>query len=257
MNKQISILLTAFALLLLAPLVASAQQQEPPTFTFVSEWAIPRAQWPEYQAAREKNTKPIFDKMLADGTIIGWGMYVTVVHDESGITHGTWYEATSIAALERVLGELIKLTPSPTQLAATKHRDYLLRSSLRRAKAGSQANGYLWVGAYQVQPGKGREWRDLWDKNSKPLVEELFANGTISAYWVEGEQVHTDNPGWIYVVWTAPNADAVDKFFAAATARSQKRSAEENRAIGDAFAAVSVAGTHRDFFARVTHYAQK
>ena len=113
MNKRISILLTAFALLLLAPLAALAQQQEePPTFTYVSEWAIPRAQWPEYQAAREKNTKPIFDKMLADGTIISWGMYVTVVHDESGITHGTWYEATSIAALERVVGELIKLTPS-------------------------------------------------------------------------------------------------------------------------------------------------
>jgi hypothetical protein len=257
MNKRIPILLTALALLLLAPLVASAQQQEPPTFTFVSEWAVPRAQWPEYQAAREKNTKPIFDKMLADGTIIGWGMYVTVVHDESGITHGTWYEATSMAALERVLGELVKLTPSPMQLAATKHRDYLLRSPLRRSKAASGSNGYLWVGAYQIQPGKGQEWRDLWDKYSKPLFEELFGNGAISAYWIELEQVHTDNPAMAYVVWTTPNADGIDKFFSAARARSQKRSAEENRAIGDAFAGVTVAGAHRDFFARVTHYAQK
>ena len=258
MSKRVLILLAGFVFVLLAPLVTLAQQQEePPTFTFVSEWAVPRAQWADWAAYQDKNLKPIFDKLLADGTIISWGTYMTIVHDESGITHGSWYEANSIAGIERVLGEIAKLGTVPLISTATKHRDYFLRSSLRRAKAGSGANGYLWVGAYQIQPGKGREWRDLWDKNNKPLVEELFANGTISAYWVEGEQVHTDNPGWIYVVWTTPNADAVDKFFAAATARSQKRSAEENRAIGDAFAAVSVAGTHRDFFARVTHYAQK
>jgi len=82
MNKRISILLTAFALLLLAPLVALAQQQEePPTFTFVSEWAVPRAQWADWIAYTDKNLKPIFDKLLADGTIISWGTYVTIVHD--------------------------------------------------------------------------------------------------------------------------------------------------------------------------------
>lgn len=258
MNKRISILLTAFALLLLAPLVALAQQQEePPTFTFVSEWAIPRTQWPEYQAAREKNTKPIFDKMLADGTIISWGMYVTVVHDESGITHGTWYETTSIAALERVLGELIKLTPSPMQLAATKHRDYLLRSPLRRSKAASGSNGYLWVSANQVQPGKGQEWREMFDKYSKPVYDELLANGTILAYWIDVEQVHTDNPGWRYVVYLTPNADALAKVNAAFEGAGQKRGADANRGISRSFADITVAGVHRDYFARVTHYAQK
>ncbi len=257
MSKRVSLLLAMLALMLLAPLAASAQQQEPPTFTYVSEWAVPRAQWLEYQAAREKNTKPIFEKMLADGTIIGWGMYTTAVHDESGITHGVWYEATSIAALERVLGEFLKLPPSPMQLAATKHHDYLLRSTLHRSKAASGSNGYLWVSSTQVQPGKGQEWRELWDKYTKPIYDELLADGTILGYWIDVEQVHTDNPNWRYVVYLAPNADAVGKVGAAFEAAGQKRGAEANRGIGRAFADVTVAGVHRDFFARVTHYAQK
>jgi len=245
------------ALMLLAPLTASAQAQEPPTFIYVSEWAVPRAQWADWVAYAEKNAKPIFEKAMADGRIIGWGMYTTRVHDESGITHGSWYEATSIAAIEKVGAELAKLPQNTILTAATKHRDYLLRSSLRRAKASSGSNGYLWVNANQIQPGKGQQWRELWDKYTRPLLDEQLANGTLGAYWIEVEQVHTENPGGVYVVWTAPNADSVDKFFGAVAARAQKRSPEENRAIGEAFAGVTVAGSHRDFFARVTHYSQK
>ncbi|MFY9582864.1 MAG: hypothetical protein WAR21_00045 [Candidatus Acidiferrales bacterium] len=258
MNKRIPILLTAFALLLLAPLAALAQQQEePPTFTYVSEWAVPRAQWADWVAYAEKNTKPIFDKLLADGTIISWGTYVTIVHDESGITHGLWFEASSIAGIERVLGETIKVYTAPLISTATKHRDYLLRSPLRRSKAASGANGYLWVSANQVQPGKGQEWREMFDKYSKPVYDELLANGTILAYWIDVEQVHTDNPGWRYVVYLTPNADALAKVSAAFEAAAQKRGADANRGISRSFADITVAGVHRDYLARVTSYAQK
>ncbi len=259
MNKRVLfVVLAAWAVLLVAPLRVSAQaQQEPPNFLYVSEWAIPRAHWADWVASNEKNNKPLYDKMVADGTLIDYGMYTTIVHDDSGITHGSWFEATNIAALEKVLAELRKLPPNPIANAATKHRDYLLRTSLRRTKAASGTNGYLWVSATQVQAGKGQEWRALWDKYSKPLFEELMANGTLLMYEVEGEQVHTENPGRVYIVWMTANADAMDKFFAAAAARGQKRSAEENRAIGEAFSAVSVPSAHRDIFARVNHYAQK
>ncbi len=257
MSKRVSLLLAMLALMLLAPLAVSAQQQEPPTFTYVSEWAVPRAQWADWVAYAQKNTKPIFEKAMADGTIIGWGMYTTVVHDDSGITHGSWYEATSIAAIEKVGAELAKLPQNTILTAATKHRDYLLRSTFHRSKAASGSNGYLWVNATQIQPGKGQQWRELWDKYNKPYFEELHASGTLLAYWIDVEQVHTENPGWVYVVYTAASADAVDKVGSGLAARAQKRSPEENRAIGEAFAGVTVAGTHRDFFARVSHYSQK
>jgi len=258
MSKRVLILLAAFVFVLLAPLVALAQQQEePPTFTFVSEWAVPRAQWADWVAYTDKSVKPIFDKLLADGTISSWGTYVTIVHDESGITHGSWYEANNITAIERVLGEIAKLGAAPITSTATKHRDYLMRSPLRRANAASGSNGYLWVSANQILRGKAQDWREMFNKYSKPVYDELLANGTILAYWIDVEQVHTDNPGWRYVVYLTPNADALAKVNAAFEAAGQKRGSDANRAIAQSFADITVVGTHRDYFARVTHYAQK
>ncbi len=258
MSKRAFFMLTAFALLLLAPtLVSAQQQQEPPTFTFVAEWAVPRAQWADFVNFNEKNGKPVLDKLLADGTIIGYGTFATIVHQEDRETHGTWFEATSIANIEKALGELLKLPPNPAITTGAKHHDFLLRLVLHRSKTASGTNGYLWVSSTQVQPGKGQEWRELWDKYNKPVYDELLANGTILAYWIDVEQVHTDNPNWRYVVYLAPNADAFEKINAAFEAAAQKRGPDANRGIGRAFADVTVAGVHRDYFARVTHYAQK
>jgi len=242
---------------LLAPLVATAQQQEPDLYTFVAQWAVPRAQWDEFTASYEKNFRPVLERMMANGTIISWGSFAWTVHDDSGLTHGTWWQANSIGAIERTREELVKLPPAPGMLAATKHRDLLLRQLIRRARATGPTGGYLWVSSSQVKPGKGQEWRELGDKYGKPLYDELLANGTITFYSVDVEYVHTYDPGLRYVVYITPTADGVDKVRAAIVARNQKRSAEENRAIGDAFAEVTVAGTHRDFFARILAYAQK
>jgi hypothetical protein len=241
--------------LLLAPAVAPAQQQQD-VYTFVAEWAVPRDQWDAYASFNEKNARPVLERMYANGTLVSWGNFATIVHDEAGITHGVWFQATSIANIERVLAELLKLPPNPA-VAGAKHRDYLLRSLVRNARASGPTGGYLWVSATQVKPGKGQEWRDLWDKYTKPLYDELLANGTITYYELEVEQVHTDDSGWRYLVYIAPTVDGLDKIRAAIVARNQKRSPEENRAIGNEFAEVTVAGAHRDFFARVLSYALK
>ncbi len=254
MSKRLWMILAGCALLTV-PLVASAQQAS--TFTVVAEWAIPRAHWAEYQAYDEKNVKPIFDKMLANGTILGYGFYTTAVHDESGITHGSWYEVPSFAAIEKVQTELLKISTTPILSSATKHRDYILRARVRQGKAASGSNGYLWVNATLLQPGKFEDWRKIWEQYNKPLFDELVASGAFILYEVETEQIHTDNPNWVYAVYFAPNADGIDKFLQAVAARTAKWTPEQTRAFEEALAGITVAGSHRDFFAHVTSYAQK
>lgn len=257
MLRRVQFCLAVLVVLLVLPLLASAQmQQEPPTFTMVSEWVIPRAQWDDYVAFGKKNAQPVFEKLLADGTIIGWGMYETIVHQEDRETHGSWFEATSIANIEKTLAELRKLPPNPI-INTVKHHDFLIRSPLARRKVGNGTNGYLLVASTKVQPGKGQEWRDLYDKYTKPGYEEAFANGLLTGFWIDVEQVHTDDPGLRYSVLLFPSADAMDKFGAAGQAAAAKRGAEANQAIGRMFADVSVAGVHRDYFARVIAYGQK
>jgi hypothetical protein len=256
MSKRVLLILAALPLLLLVSLAASAQQQ--PTYIMVSEWTIPRAQWTDWVAFGEKNAKPIYEKFAGDGTILSWGTYANIVHVEGQATHASWYETSSLAGIEKVLAELTKIPPSPIMTAATtKHRDFLLQTQIRQSRAGSGTNGFLRVNNTMVQAGKGQQWRELWEKYNKPLFDEMLASGAILGYWVGGEQVHTEDPGGVFIAFLTPNAEGVDSFFKGAAARGQKRSAEENRAIGEAFAGVTVGSAHRDSYARVLNYGVK
>ena len=108
-----------------------------------------------------------------------------------------------------------------------------------------------------VQPGKGAEWRALWEKYTQPFYEEQIANGTFSAYGVQLEQVVTDEPGARMVVSVAPSAEALDKAQNASNALNAKRTQAERDAITAAFNQVTVPGAARTYLARLTSLATK
>lgn len=256
MRLRFSLGLLLLSAVLLAPVAALAQQPEQPVFTFVAAWGVPRNQWDAWEARWNKNIRPVLERFAGDATLVSWGSFATMVHELDGLTHGVWFQAHSIAALERVHEELIKLPADPA-LTPTKHRDWLLRSLIHQAKTSRPGAGYLLSATSVVKPGKGGEWRELWEKYNKGLYDETLANGTITYYAVDVEQIHLEDPGLRYIVYITSSAEGVDKFRAAQVARSGKRSAEENRAIGQAFADLTVAGAHRDYLARVLAYWHK
>ena len=252
MARRIHLFLAVLCLSLLAPCLATAQQQEQPVFTFVALWDVPRDKWAEFTAFNEKNSRPVLDRLTADGTIVGWGSIAAVVHEPDGFTHRNWFEATSITGIERALGELLKLPPNPATIGA-RHRDYLFRSLWRRTRATSPTTGYIWVSTTLVKPGRGDDWRALWDKYTKPTYEQLFANGTLTYLKLQVEQVHTDDSGMRWFVYIAPSIEAMDKAQAAIGAMFTQRPEE----IGRAFAEVTVPAAHRDAFLRILTYTQK
>lgn len=256
MLKRIACCLIFAALLLGAIAPVRAQQAQPPSYTFVAEWNVPRAQWGTVTASFDKNDRAVMDKLMANGTITGWGHFTPVVHTAEGATHGIWFTAGSIANITKAFDELVKAPQDPAQRDA-KHWDYLLRPITGGGKPVTNGKGYIWVNSLQVQPGKGGEWMELWTKNTKPIFDELVDNGTITGYSVDAEVVHTDSPAWRHIVYIAPSADAVDKVLAATAAANAKRTPEERRALAEAMSGVTVANAHRDAFARVLSYASK
>lgn len=255
MLKVSRIAVAVLCLALFAPALVQAQQAEPTVYTFVAEWGVARADWDAWWASFEKNTKPLLERHSANGNLVAWAAYTTLVHDDSGITHGVYWSCTSYAAMNRVLDDLRKAAPSGINI--TKHRDYMVRSIMHSAKASAPTTGYLYVSAFQVQPGKGAEWRGLWEKYNKASMDANIANGNLLAYSVEVEEVHTLDPAIRWVVSISPNAEADDRANAADQVANQKRSAEERRAIGAAFADVLVPGSHRDFYAKILAYWHK
>ena len=48
-----------------------------------------------------------------------------------------------------------------------------------------------------------------------PLLEKLFADGTLREYEVDTQAIHTEAPGSFSIVYLAANADGLDKVNAA------------------------------------------
>ena len=239
-------------------LPASAQQAAPPTvYTFVAEWEIPRAQWPSFSSDFEKVIQPALEKLAAGGTLVGWGGYENVVHTPNGYTHGTWWQATSYANLEKARLELLKASAGMQAMAAaTGHRDFLLRTIGANAKPGS-GTGYLTVSSFVLKPGKGREWKELWDKYNKPISDELVAKGALAGVSVHVQDVHTDSQLLRYTVTLAPSAEADDQVNAAFDAANAKLTQQERTQRQVMFDGVLEPGAHRDQYARVIRYWSK
>jgi hypothetical protein len=244
--------------LLLSATGAMAQTDAPTSYTFVAQWNVPRAQWAAVAADFEKNTRPHLEKLAAAGTLVGWGFFETVVHTPEGFTHGTWWSSPTLAGIEQTRTELVKAgAASGALVSATSHRDYLLRTLVGNGKSSSGTGGYLSVSSQIVKAGKGQEWRQLWDKYTKPNLDSLVEQGFLAGYSLDVEHSHTENPGLRFIVTVAPNPEAEDKARAANQAALAKLSADERRSVGLQFEAVLEPGTHRDSTMRVIRYWNK
>src|SRR5713101_6773801 len=104
-----------------APAALSQMEQAHPVYIYVSQFQVPRASWAQYAEDTEKTVNPILERLMADGAILGWANTETLVHTPEGMTHSTAWFSTSLVGITRVLDELRKSGPRPSQIAATKH----------------------------------------------------------------------------------------------------------------------------------------
>jgi len=243
------------AMAVLLPPAAQAQQQT--IYTFVAEWHVPRAQWGAFTDAAMKNTVPVLERLVADGTLVEFAITASVVHTEEGPTHTSWWSAASFAGVNRALGELLKVSQL-AEFSSAKHRDHLLRSVIyESSKTAKLTSGFGHLGLTRVKPGKARDWRELYDKYNKPVYDKLLADGVILGYGVDVESIHTEDPGNRMSWFLAANAESVDKVDAAIAAAQQQATPVERRAISAAFADVTVPGSHRDSLDRIIYYVHK
>jgi hypothetical protein len=84
---------------------APAQAQDQTHYTYVSLWAVPRAQWTDFEKAQEQ-TRPLFERLVADGTLVAWGEAANLVHTEDGYTHSNWFTSTSQGSITKTLEAL-------------------------------------------------------------------------------------------------------------------------------------------------------
>lgn len=239
--------LCALALSSLCTMPASAQNTEvkekPPLYSYVSNWQIPRAHWGDMVKSADAD-KPILDKALADGTIVGYGGDENFVHTPEGYTHDSWWSSMSMAGLLKVLDQMYSSGNAdlPVLETSTKHADQVLVSRYYNWHSGAYKNAFVQVAFYQLKHDAPDDAVAMLSKNLiAPFLEKQLADGTIVEYEIDTQAVHTDAPGSFAIVWVSTDADAVDKGNAALreTMKAQPLG-------GPAFTSMIDFGKHRD-----------
>jgi hypothetical protein len=253
MNKTLFMFagLCTLAMAALWALPAGAQMAEvkekPPMYSYVSFWNIPRAQWGEMEKA-DAADKPLLDKAVASGAIIGYGNDVNMVHQPDGATHDEWWSSMSMAGLMSVLDQFYKNGSATSSVleSATKHWDGIYVSRYYNWHSGSWQGLYTHGGSYKLKADAPDDAVDMISKGLLvPLLEKQLANGTIQEYEIDTEAIHTDAPGTIWIFYIATNADSLDKVNAAV-----RESRKANPLGGAAFDSMIDFSAHRDYLAR-------
>lgn len=252
MDRRITILLSAVALVasaLLLPKPAAAQDQT--YYTYVSQFAIPRTEWAACNK-QENSTTSMYQGLVADGTLVDWGNIETRVHQPDGYTHADFMTATSRANLLKALEKLWTTATNPCYAAATKHQDFFLATLAHGGKTVSNATGYLRVGFYQAKPGESEALQDLLVKKLKPMLDSAVADGTLLAYNLDMEDIHTFGTGDYHVALLFPDGAAIDTFYS-----HLESSAKSDPTILGALDALTIAKEHHDGLSRLTAFQHK
>jgi hypothetical protein len=256
MPKRLTHIICLLSLLWLANGVQLGAQTEaqgkPAVYTYVSQWAVPRAQWGD-MATLASQERPLMDKLLADGTITNYGSFTDLIHQEGEPTHGEWFSATSEANLMKVR-EALDARPDLTApvLAASRHWDSILVSRTYNARSGKADGAYLTVSTWDLKPGEAREFRELVNGAMVPVLEKLLADGVVLSYATETEDYHTQKMGYVELVLTTADASGLDK-----VGQAFDTAFDKNPALSAAFRSMVEREGHRDFLLRVNHMAFK
>ena len=251
MKKRIAGLLVIVLAVMLVPAAVPQMEPTPTVYTYVSQFQVPRANWAAYSEDTEKSVVPIVEKLTADGTILSWSTFEQIVHTPEGYTHGAAWSSNTISGLMKVLDEVRKNGPRPGQVAATKHEDYLMQTSMYRVGSGTPA--YLRVVCSNAKADKPGDYTATLKKLLVPTFEEQVKKGVATYYGVDEQYVNTSAPSTRCVVITYPNAEGMDKWAAAISATMSKWSPAERAE----FAGSTVLDSRRDIMARITHSGHK
>jgi len=243
--------LCGFALSAAMAAPAAAQMSEvkekPPMYSYVANWAIPRAQWGDIEKSYAADQK-ILDQALADGTIVGYGTDEALIHRPDGETHDDWWSAMSLAGLMKVLDQFYKSgsATSSVFVSATKHWDSVYVSHYYNWHPGSFKGAYTYVAEYKLKPDAPDDAVDVLSKNLiVPLLEKLLADGTLHEYEIDTQAIHTSSPDTFEIVYIAANAEGLDKVNAAI-----REAVKSNPLSAPAFDSMTDYTAHRDDLAR-------
>lgn len=258
----------------------SAYAQQPQGLTFVSDYYVRPGKEDDFMQLVKTVGEPVRDKLMADGVIMAWGVDAPLMRAPGQPTFSVWYAVANMDGVQKVQtamasqlrklaeddkkpaenarrkgGKAAKTTAERIQevFEVEKTKDWLFRDVLTNYSSAPPPAGllpYTWIETDRVVPGKGREYRQLFEKYDKPILDKLLADGTMGAYGLSVEEVRTTD-SFTHFFWVSvPNLAAADKINAAFEETFAKRSEEERAQIRQHYFSLVDPSANRSFVLR-------
>jgi hypothetical protein len=247
MRRQGIALLAALALA-----SVSMAQDAPQPLRYEAHFTVKPGQEKAFVDLVKKYDQPLFEKLMAEDSLISWGIAAPVLHGRGD--HFVWWVTPDYAGLDKVFAgfeEVMKQIEADGAMqdfmeavVFEKHYDMLMRSII--SNTGSIPAGtlpYISVSSWKTQPGEWAAWRKLWEKYIQPIYDQLLSDGVILAYGLDRQEEHTEDPTWRWAWYLTADLASIDRVDAVF---GEARSSDAWAGIVSQFRAISVPSVHRD-----------
>ncbi len=254
-------LVAAVAALLVAalalPCVAVAQDEKGP-ISWIAVVKTKPGKSRELNQHAMQNDKAMYDKLLAEGHILSWGMAIPINHRQDDTwNHFTWVTTADwagIGHLQRGFESMFESMGPEKMKAANElfaastyegsHADWLIRHLVLKAEDGGKSN-YFYFGYWTAKPGKAGALEALYKAVAPKAYDPLVASGKISGYGLATNELHGE--GFTHITWVAmEDLSGVDAFSAAI---EKSVTQEQLETLGE----ITVPGTHSDQVLLIVH----
>jgi len=249
MNRRFWTIFTGLCVLttlMLFTASSNAQTQEvkpkPPMYSYVADWQVPRANWADMDKAKAP-VNDVLQKAMADGSLIGYGSDINLVHTPDLETHDMWWSSMSMAGIIKALDQVRGAADTNSAaLNNAKHWDEVYVSRYYNWKSGSYKNAYTHVSINKFKDDAPDDALDnLAQHLVVPILEKLLANGTVLEYEIDTMAIHTEAPGIFAIVYITPTPEGIDTVQAAVI-----QSGKDHPLGVQAFGSYTTDSAHRD-----------
>jgi len=194
--------------LLFALCATSAFAQQPPKLTWLRFYQVAPGKDADFMRLLNDSSKAMFDKLIAEKKVAGWGVAVPLTHNDEPWTHVVYVGLADWAAAEALvkgvessdaqlsaaemkrMGELAMSSIKPGSV-----RDVILHHIAQSDTPPMAPPKYIGVDYYTVKQGRHGDAVALFNEWAKPLFTGVAAKGKLGAVGL----LHADqHPGRIH-----------------------------------------------------------
>ena len=195
-------------------LAAFAQTPPPlPQLTWIRYYQAAPGHEMEFTKLLSEASKPIFEKLIADKRVAGWGIAVPMSRTAEPWTHVAYFSVMNWSDVEAVSAALVaddaKMTPAQLKkmddafaaaMVPGSTRDVVIRHVSQGPPTNMTKPKYIGVDTYVIKPGRFEDASGLFNEWAKPVFTDTAAKGTFGPWGLSTQEMVT-MPGWTHMIW--------------------------------------------------------